>query len=177
MIKQFILMSSLLTGFISSAEISENLFVFPADKEYQMYEDKFSHVEMGNTLSSFIEEINYIGNKWYLKDIKNNSKYYVQIDPLTKKISRIRIVSEYSDFSTGRDIKYLTEQYGQPKYISDDARFFNDDIRIRLYVDKDVLTPKIEEEKTIIDILNYKENKEKLKSEDIIYKSERMNRK
>lgn len=174
MIKKIVIITSLLISSLSYSEITDSKFNFVADQEYKDMNIKMFHIELGDVRTDFIKEIEFVGQKWYLLDEVDNLSYYIQKDPLTNKISRIRIVYPFTEFESGRDIKHLTEIYGKPEYISNHARFHTDNIRIRMYVDKDVLTEELEDNKTIIDILNYKVNAEKEMSEDTIYKSNRM---
>lgn len=174
MIKKIAIISTIVIGLFSNAEITDSNFTFSPDVEILDFQKKMSHVLIGDIKKDFISEIYYAGQKWYLISKEGEMSYYIQKDPLTNKVSRIRIVYPYSDFETGRDLKHLEKQYGKPEYISDLARFTNEDQRVRVYVGKDVLVKSLKANKTIIDILNYNVNLEKLESDDIIYKSNRM---
>ena len=109
MIKKIAIATAIILSVASTAEITDSKFKYSPDLEYKNYQEKIYHVKLGDVRKDFIKEINYIGEKWYLIEQKGHWSYYVQKDPLSDKISRVRIVYPYSDFETGRDLKHLSE--------------------------------------------------------------------
>ena len=147
--------------------------------EYKEKEHKFNTFKVNQVFKGkILEKINYIGEEWFFISSENNYKRYIQVDPKTNIISRIRFVSEYSVVDLGKDIKFLEYIYGESK--DNNAKFLiidNDNLRIRLYTDFDLIGKNYEQMYSVIDFLERESNKKRKESIHNIYYENRMNRK
>lgn len=158
--------SSFANGIENSVEYKEKLNKFNTIQVNQIFE--------GNVL----EKINYIGEEWLLVSEDNDYKRYIQVDPETNVISRLRFVSKYSVVDLGKDIKFLEYNYGETK--DHDAKFLiidHNDLRIRLYTDFDLIGKDYNQMYSIIDFLERESNKKRKESIHNIYYEDRMIRK
>tara|TARA_Y100000588_G_scaffold210270_1_gene224226 strand:+ start:53528 stop:54046 length:519 start_codon:yes stop_codon:yes gene_type:complete len=144
--------------------------------EYKEKEKKFNTIQVNQIFEgNVIEKIDYIGEEWFLVSENKDYKRYIQVDPETNVISRLRVVSEYSVVDLGKDIKFLEYSYGETKdHGADFLIIEKDNLRIRLYTDFDLLNKDYSKMYSIIDFLERESNKKRKESIHNIYYNNRM---
>lgn len=187
MIKKLILLTYLISANALFAntdndiEMSSKYFQYNQDEEISNIQYKFLDIKLGDVYNKNSKEIKYMGEVWFKAKDDPQNKIYIQKDPLTNKISKIRIISEFSEYKTGRDFRYLKNKYGEPRVSPFDEtyRYYDENDQVLMYVDKDLLAKNFitEKNKVVIDISGTKENIEKKISDHQVYLNQKMIRK
>lgn len=144
--------------------------------EYSMHTENLFPLEVneiyeGTPLSKFT----YLGEDWMLASDIENTKYYIQIDPIYNVISRVRIVYPFDEVRTGKELKYLESLYGQ---ITDTGAKFmmveDDSLRVRISTDFNNLGSDYNQLYTIIEFIELNTSKKRKESINKIYYEEEM---
>ena len=178
MLKKLILVSGMAISFLSyaGAEISSTPFENKIDVQQVNYETKIFKFEIGQIKKDFIEKSHYGDSDWYLISRESGLSYYIQKNPNTHKISRLKITYPFIDSVMGQDLKNLSNDFGEGHYVNDQVTFKKDNITIMVSVVNDPLDSSSHLAKSTIDIIDYTLNQERLDTEYEIYNFERMNR-
>ena len=142
--------------------------------EYKGHHDKLFKYEIGEKISNFDKEINYLGNDWFLLPSENGSIYYALLNPKTKEISKIRIVTPFNTVVTGQEIKYLDDLLGKGTDTTNFISYKKDDLKVEISSDFDLLGKYYDKTYTIIDLIGQKETMKRDESLDEIYRNSRM---
>lgn len=121
----------------------------------------------------------YLGEDWTVLELHDGYKTYALINPKTKEMKKIRIVSEYCQVCLGKEIRYLETEIGQEGRVSDKDIFEikKDNVHVQIYQDFDYIEGNSKEMFTIIDFSGKLiDSKRNIAIKDIYYQK-RMNRK
>lgn len=125
-----------------------------------------------------IKVIKYLGDEWFLASDDGSAIYYLQVDPIYKTISRVRIMYPFNEVRMGKEIKYLEDKYGQ--LLDSGAKYLQieeGDLRIRISTDFDNIGKDFDKIYSIIDFIETKNQSKRKESINHIYYEKRMNRK
>lgn len=166
MLKKIIYSILLLSSFSIQASVFES-------EEYLNHKNKIFKYQFGDIIKD-CDEITYLGENWCILDNYNEDYYYAQIDPLSKEITNIKIVSNFDEFVLGRELKYFSDLYGDLHEILNYYTFENNNLKVFVYTDFNVFDNKFDSLKSIIDLNSKKEKTKRDENLLKIYYEEKM---
>ncbi len=121
----------------------------------------------------------YLGEHWTVLELQDGYKTYALLNPVTNRIKKMRIVSEYCTTCLGKEIRMLEELYDKTGTTSDSNIFEiqSDNSNVQIYIDFDHIDGNNEELYSIIDFTGKQEETLRQQSINNIYYQKRMNRK
>lgn len=155
-------------------------YVAPKDSvEYHIHNENLFTFKVNDIYNEKpLDVINYLGEEWLVGADDGSATYYLQVDPIYKTISRVRVVYPFDQVRMGKEIKFLDDKYGQVRETGAKYLIIEEDtLRVRISTDFDNLGEDFDRMYSIFDFIETKTSSKRKESINHIYYEERMIRK